>query len=108
MLLDHRTYTVRPGTLRKQLALYEKYGLPVQRRHFGEPLAWLVAETGDVNTYVHVWVYEDAADRARRRAAMMADPEWQTYLEKNAEAGYLLKQESMLMSPAPFAPLRRA
>jgi hypothetical protein len=38
---------------------------------------------------------------------MMADPEWQAYLEKNAEAGYLLKQESKLMSPAPFAPLRR-
>jgi hypothetical protein len=25
----------------------------------------------------------------------------------NAEAGYLLKQESKLMSPASFAPLRR-
>ena len=63
MLLDHRTYTVRPGTLRKQLALYEKHGLAAQKRYFGEPLAWLVSETGDVNTYVHIWVYEDAADR---------------------------------------------
>jgi hypothetical protein len=79
MLLDHRTYTVRPGCLRKQLALYEKHGLAVQRRHFGEPLAWLVAETGDVNSYVDIWVYDDAADRARKRAAMMADPEWQAY-----------------------------
>ena len=85
MLLDHRTYTVRPGTLRKQLALYEQYAFPVQKRYFGEPLAWLVAETGDVNSYVHIWVYEDAADRARKRAAMMGDAEWQTYLEKNAE-----------------------
>jgi len=25
----------------------------------------------------------------------------------NAEAGYLIKQESKLMSPAPFAPIRR-
>ena len=107
MLLDHRTYTVRPGTLRKQLALYEKFGLAAQKRHFGEPLAWLVSETGDVNSYVHIWVYEDAADRSRRRAAMMADPEWLAYIEKNAETGYLLKQESKLMSPASFAPLRR-
>jgi hypothetical protein len=38
---------------------------------------------------------------------MMADPEWQAYLEMNAEAGYLLRQESRLMSPASFAPLRR-
>jgi len=67
MLLDHRTYTVRAGCLRKQMALYEKHGLAVQKRHFGEPLAWLVAETGDVNSYVHIWVYEDAADRSRRR-----------------------------------------
>ena len=52
------------------MALYEKYGWAVQKRHFGEPLAWIVAETGDVNSYVHIWVYEDAADRNRKRAAM--------------------------------------
>ena len=38
MLVDHRTYTVRPGTFRKQLALYENHGLAPQKRHFGEPL----------------------------------------------------------------------
>ena len=108
MLLDHRTYTVRVGTLRKQLALYEKHGFETQKKHFGEPLAWLVSETGDVNTYVHIWVYENAEDRNRKRAAMMKDPDWLKYIEMNAEAGYLIKQESKLMSPAPFAPLMRA
>jgi hypothetical protein len=107
MLLDHRTYTVRVGTLKKQLALYEKYGLAVQKRHYGEPLAWLVSETGDVNSYVHIWVYEDAADRNRKRTALFNDPEWLAYLEKSGEAGYVIKQESKLMSPAPFAPIRR-
>ncbi len=107
MLLDHRTYTVRPGTLRKQLELYEKHGLSPQKRHFGEPLAYLVAETGDVNTYVHIWVYADAADRTARRASLMADPEWRAYLEMNAAAGFLLQQVSKLMSPVPFAPIRR-
>ena len=33
MLIDHRTYTVRVGTLRKQIALYEKHGLAAQKRH---------------------------------------------------------------------------
>src|SRR3977135_556713 len=106
MLLDHRTYTVRAGCLRKQMALYEKHGLAHQKRHFGEPLAWLVSETGDVNSYVHIWVYEDAEDRNRKRAALFKDPEWLKYIEMNAEAGYLLKQESKLMSPAPFAPIQ--
>lgn len=107
MLLDHRTYTVRPGTLQKQLALYEKYGLATQKRHLGEPLAFLTCETGDVNSFVHIWVYQDAADRARRRKALMEDAVWLAYVEMAGEAGYVIKQETKLMVPAPFAPLKR-
>ncbi|MDE2515159.1 MAG: NIPSNAP family protein [Rhodospirillales bacterium] len=107
MLLDHRTYEVKPGTMAKHLKLYEEYGLAAQKRHLGEPLAYLITETGPVNTYVHIWVYKDAADRATRRAAMQADPAWQTYLAKSAEAGYLIKQTNQLMTPAAFAPIAR-
>ena len=64
MLLDHRTYTCRPGTLRKQLALYQEHGWAAQTEHLGQPFAYLTTETGDVNVYVHIWMYEDAADRA--------------------------------------------
>lgn len=107
MLLDHRTYTVRPGTMAKQMALYEEYGLKAQKRHLGEPVAYLITESGEVNTYVHIWAYQDAADRATRRAAMQADPEWQMFMQKNAEAGYLIAQRNNLMTPAPFAPIKR-
>jgi hypothetical protein len=105
MLLDMRTYTVRPGTLRAHLQLYEELGFATQKRHLGEPFAYLTTETGDVNTYVHIWQYEDAADRARRRAAMQADPEWIAYGKASAEAGYLISQRNQLMVPAPFAPI---
>ena len=67
MLLDHRTYTVRVGHAAQAARALRKARLAAQKRHFGEPLAWLVSETGDVNTYVHIWVYEDAADRNRKR-----------------------------------------
>jgi hypothetical protein len=107
MLIDHRTYTVKPGTMARQLALYQEYGLVPQKRHLGEPLAYLITESGEVNTYVHIWVYKDAADRAARRAAMAADPEWQVYLQKTAEAGYLIEQRNNLMTPAEFAPIKR-
>ena len=102
MLIDHRTYTLRPGTLRKQLALYEKHGLAAQKRHFGEPLAWMVSETGDVNSYVHIWCYEDVADRAKRRAAMQADPGWQEFMKKSAELGALVSQTNAIMNEVPF------
>ncbi len=107
MLIDHRTYTVKPGTMARQMAIYQEFGFAPQKRHLGEPLAYLITESGEVNTYIHIWAYQDAADRATKRAAMGADPEWQIYLQKTSEAGYLIGQKNNLMTPAPFAPVAR-
>ena len=102
MLYDHRTYTCRAGTLRAQLALYGTEGWEIQRRHLGQPAVYAAVETGDVNSYVHIWVYRDAADRSARRAALKADPAWQAYLKRSAEAGYLVSQRNQLLEPVPF------
>jgi NIPSNAP len=56
---------------------------------------------------VHLWTFEDAADRIRRRAAMMSDPEWLNYLKRADEAAYLVEQRNSLMVPASFAPIKR-
>ena len=102
MIFDHRTYTCRPGTIAKQLALYEAEGYAVQTRHLGEPVLYGITETGPINSYIHVWGYKDAADRARRRAAMLADPDWHAFIAKVGEAGYLIKQENRILEAAPF------
>ncbi|HEX6957365.1 MAG TPA: NIPSNAP family protein [Ferrovibrio sp.] len=107
MLFDVRTYTCRPGTTKLQLELYEKLGLKPQTRHLGQPFAFLVTETGPLNTYLHVWAYESAADRETKRAAMQTDPDWQAYLKASAEAGYLLSQQTQLMTPASFFQTKR-
>lgn len=106
MLIDHRTYTVRPMTLKKQLALYEEFGFPVQLKYIGQPLAFMEPMTGDLNSFVHLWVYDDVADRTRRRSAMEADPAWKIYTGKLAETGYLIKIEIKFLTPTSFAPLR--
>jgi hypothetical protein len=107
VLIDHRTYRVRPGMTQAYLDLYEQYGFEAQTRHLGKPIAYMFAESGEMNTLVHIWAYENAADRERRRAAMMADPDWQNYLKKNREAGLLESQVTKLMIPAKFAPIIR-
>ena len=107
MLLDVRTYTCRPGTIKNHLALYEEFGKEPQVRNLGEPFAYLITETGNVNQYVHIWLYEDAADRERRRAAMWADPDWIAFTVKSAELGALEAQENKLMKPVDFFPIKR-
>ena len=89
------------------LDLYEQTGFKAQSRHLGQPFAYLYTESGDVNTLVHMWLYDDAADRASKRAAMAADPEWQNYLRLSNESGYVVSQQNNLMLPAKFAPISR-
>jgi hypothetical protein len=107
MLLDVRTYTCKPQTIKKHIALYEKMGKVPQTRHLGQPLAYMTTETGNPNQYIHIWVYEDAADRERRRAAMWKDPEWLAYIEESAKLGALEAQENRLMNPVSFFPIKR-
>lgn len=107
MLLDVRTYTCHPGTIKKHLALYEKMGKAPQTRHLGQPLAYLTTETGNVNQYIHIWVYESAGDRETKRAAMWADADWIAYTVESAKLGALDSQENRLMTPVDFFPLKR-
>jgi len=107
LIIDHRTYRIKAGHTQPHLQIYEEYGFAAQSRHLGQPFAYLYAETGDVNTVVHQWAYEDAADRARRRAAMAADPEWQAYVRKMLDSNLLIEQKTSIMLPAKFAPIKR-
>jgi hypothetical protein len=54
---------------------------------------------------VHLWAYEDQGDRAKRRAAMAADPAWQAYAKKSAEADLLVSQQNRITQPTDFSPV---
>jgi len=102
MLFDMRTYRCKPGWIKEHLALYQELGYPAQSRHLGEPVFYAAAETGAVNTYVHIWAYHSAGDRETKRAAMWSDPDWLAYVAKSRELGALVQQDNQLMSPVAF------
>lgn len=105
MIVDLRTYTMVPGRLKAFLELYEREGLPVQRRHQGQPLGYFVTEIGTQNQVVHLWAYESLSDREKRRAALDADPEWMAYRAKSAAAGNVQLQENKILKSVPFSPI---
>lgn len=102
MLFEMRIYTCKPGTVPKQLALYAAGGLEVQSRYLGKPLLYAATETGQLNSFVHIWGYASAADREERRARLQADPEWLAYLASSNAAGHIVAQENRLLTSAPF------
>ncbi len=108
MLFDMRTYVCRPNLMRKHLDMYALHGFETQRRHLGEPMLYALTETGPQNSFVHIWAYDSAEDRAQRRAAMQADPQWTAYAARSAEAGYLQSQENRLLLPVSFFEHRKS
>jgi hypothetical protein len=67
-------------------------------------MAYMAVETGNPNEYVHIWIYENASDREKRRAAMWADPDWVAYTQESAKLGALVSQSNKLLTPVGFFP----
>lgn len=93
-----------PGRLPRFLELYESEGLPVQKRHQGDPLGYFTIETGPNNQVVHLWAYESMADREIKRAALAKDPDWIAYRKKSAIEGNVQYQENKIGIPTSFSP----
>lgn len=102
MLFDLRTYRCRPGTMSAQLQNYARDGYATQTGHLGVPIFYGTVETGDTNAYVHLWQFQDAADRERRRAKLYADKDWLSYRRNSAQHGYQTEQVNILLKPAWF------
>ncbi len=104
MIIEHRTYTFRPGTVPRWLAKYEAEGLPIQKRHLGRFVGLYVSEIGRLHTIVLIWGYDCLADREARRAAMAADPHWQRFIASVWALDAITAQDVMVMNPAACSP----
>lgn len=104
MILEERDYRMIPGKLGSFLTIYETFGFPVQIKHLGEPVAFFTTEIGELNHVVSMWRYEDLADRADRRARMLADPHWPGYLERIV--GHIDVQSNRILVPTVYSPMK--
>ncbi|PWE27641.1 NIPSNAP family protein [Pararhodobacter marinus] len=102
MIVEQRTYRFRPGMIPQFMALYQAGPLALQRRVLGNLIGYFVTELGPLNETVHLWGYDGLDDRARRRAALMAEPEWRRFLTEILPL--LETQESKILLPTDFSP----
>jgi hypothetical protein len=105
MIIDHRTYTFRPGTVPKWLNKYEADGLPIQKKFLGEFLGLFTTEVGNLHQVVFMWAYDSMADRELRRAAMEKDPDWQKFIGEIWDLDALVSQEIKFLKPVSYSPI---
>ncbi|HUN49585.1 MAG TPA: NIPSNAP family protein [Candidatus Sulfotelmatobacter sp.] len=95
-----RTYLFKPGTIP---GVIERWSAAVPARIKLSPLVGAYhTEIGPLNQWIHIWAYKDAGERQRIRDEAVKSGVWPP---PAGTGDALLKQENILVTPAPFSPL---
>ena len=106
MIYELRTYTLYPGGLAPWLKLYEEHAIPIfETIQTMQLIGYFRTETGVLNRVLHLWAYPDKPAREEAFRTLEANPSWLPEFVLPARP-YLLMQESTLLSPVSFSPLK--
>jgi hypothetical protein len=97
MIVEMRTYTLRPGTV---AAVEERFGKALPARlKFSKLAAFWHSEIGTLNQIIHVWPYDSLAHREQARAAASKAEGWPPNI-----AEFIVEARAEIFIPAPFSP----
>jgi hypothetical protein len=104
-LYELRTYTLYVGKMAEAVKLYQEYGFPALQKggQDNKLVGYFIGDTGTINQLVHLWKFDDDADRRRH---------WEgVYGNRDFVEGFaakfrplLMSQEVKLMQAAPWGP----
>ena len=97
MIVEMRTYTLKPGTVPQ---FEERFGAALPIRQKFSPLGgFFHTEVGELNKVIHIWPYDSIEARNKTRADANASGQWPP-----ATREFVTEQQSEVFNPAPFCP----
>jgi NIPSNAP len=100
-LYEMRTYTLRVGAMAEAVKLYQELALQ-KGGHDKHLVGFFQADTGTINQLVHLWKFEDDADRRAHWAAVFANKDFEGFASKFRPL--IITQEVKLLQAAPWGP----
>ncbi len=104
-LYELRTYTLYVGKMGEAVDLYQKYGFPALQSggHDTKLVGYFQGDTGIINQIVHLWKFEDDADRRAHWSSVFAN---KAFVEDFAARfrPLVMNQEVKLLHAAPWGP----
>jgi NIPSNAP len=101
-LFELRTYTAIVGKMPEIVNLYKNEGWPALSRHPQRLVGYYVGDIGALNQLIHLWRFEDDADRRAFWAGVFGDEQFMAFARQLRPM--LLSQENKLMTGAPWGP----
>lgn len=97
MIYEIRTYGLVPGSVAE---VEKRFGEAYEyRKKYSELTAFLHTEIGPLNEIVHIWGYQDLAERARVRAEAAKDANWPPKIQE-----FIRTMRAEIVAPFAFVP----
>ena len=103
-IYELRTYALRVGVLNEAIGYYKELGWPaLQKGGFDKKLiGYFIADTGTINSLIHMWKFDDDSDRRAHYAALF---EYDDFMAFAAKFRPLVQtQEVQLLTESPWGP----
>ena len=101
-IYELRTYTFQVGKLAEAVELYQSEGWPALQKHPARLVGYFTGDIGALNQLVHLWKFDDDADRRKFWAGGYADAAFTAFAKKLRPL--ILTQENKLLMAAPWGP----
>jgi hypothetical protein len=101
-IYELRTYTVTVGKMSEVVALYKAEGWPALSKHPAKLCGYFTGDIGALNQLVHLWKFEDDADRRKFWDGVYGDQAFMNFAKQLRPL--LQKQENKLLLAAPWGP----
>lgn len=101
-IYELRTYEVIPGKMAEVIELYRTEGWSAIQAHPQRLVGYFTGDIGALNELIHIWKFNDDADRRAFWGALMSDPQFLAFAKKIRPLFHA--QKNKLMMPAGFGP----
>lgn len=100
MIIEKRTYNIRPGAAAQFLEMVEKKELPMLGARADDIIGYYSAEVGQLNQIIGMWRHDSFEARAAGRARFAAHPDYPDLAAQLLPL--MISQDSQFLTPAPF------
>ena len=104
MIIEMRTYTIKPGELQNFINIYDKEIREIHTKVLGNQIGFFYTEFGNVNEVVHLYGYSSFEERQSRREILNKKPEFHDYINKVKDI--IVDMKNQIMLPTSFSKIK--
>ena len=104
MIIEMRTYTIKPGELQNFINIYDKEIREIHTKVLGNQIGFFYSEFGKLNQIIHLYGYDNYEDRSKRRKELGDNDLFKKYVLKVADL--IISQDNQVLLPTKFSNIK--